>query len=152
MFSIHSPDGEGGYPGEVAAEITYTVDPEKSLINLSYRASTTKPTPIDLTNHCYFNLNGRFAGHMIYNHEVKLNAVTYLDVSLENLIVTGQKLPVKDSKYDFSDYVKLSDRIDNNIEWPTGGFDNFFPVESPKLNSDITYGKKYVARYNTLQR
>jgi aldose 1-epimerase len=142
-FSIQSPNGEGGYPGDVTAEISYTVDPVVSQINLSYRAYTTKPTPIDLTNHCYFNLNGKYARQAVYNHEVKLNAMTYLDVSLSNLIVTGQKFPVKGSKYDFTDYVKLSDRIEDNVEWPAGGYDNFFLV-------DQQCGKKYVARYEMM--
>jgi aldose 1-epimerase len=110
------------------------------VIKLEYRAHTTKPTPIDLTNHCYFNLNGKHSGHKIYNHEVKLNARTYLDISLENLIVTGEKLPVKGTKYDFSEFVTLADRIEDNMDWPNGGYDNFFPI-------DQQCGKKYIARY-----
>lgn len=57
ILNYVSADGEGGYPGSVQAQITYEVTQENEL-KVYYQATTTKPTPIVLTNHSYFNLNG----------------------------------------------------------------------------------------------
>lgn len=58
-----SPDGEEGFPGEVTAEFTFRLTEENELI-LGYTATTTKPTPVNLSNHVYFNLAGHGAGNV----------------------------------------------------------------------------------------
>ena len=57
-FFVTSRDGEGGFPGELNIEVAYLLSEDKNEFTIEYRANTTKITPIDLTNHAYFNLAG----------------------------------------------------------------------------------------------
>ncbi len=91
-----SPDGEEGYPGNVKAEVTYTLSPDNEL-KTEYRATTDRETIVNLTNHSYFNL----AGHgEILGHELTLHAGAFTPVSKE-LIPTGEIKSVQDSEMDF---------------------------------------------------
>lgn len=60
QFSRVSPDGEEGYPGELKVWVTYTLDGGELMIN--YRAQASRTTPVNLTNHSYFNLAGQVSG------------------------------------------------------------------------------------------
>lgn len=57
-LSYTSPDGEEGFPGEVTVSVTYTLS-EEGALTLDYTATTTKPCPINMTHHAYFNLAGQ---------------------------------------------------------------------------------------------
>ena len=72
-YSLLSPDSDQGYPGNLSATATYTVTPNNELI-IEYHASTDKPTPVNMTNHTYFNLAGKVC---VLLHE-KQERVTYL--------------------------------------------------------------------------
>ncbi|XP_011530842.1 galactose mutarotase isoform X1 [Homo sapiens] len=85
QFSRISPDGEEGYPGELKVWVTYTLDGGELIVN--YRAQASQATPVNLTNHSYFNLAGQ-ASPNINDHEVTIEADTYLPVD-ETLIPTG---------------------------------------------------------------
>ena len=75
-----SPSGEGGFPGEVLIEAIYTVDPSENKIMIQYNVVTDiESTPINLTNHAYFNLAGDNSKTKIYEHDLKLNSNKYLD-------------------------------------------------------------------------
>ena len=97
-FSYTSPDGEEGYPGELEVAVTYSLNEANELI-LDYRAETTRATPINLTNHTYWNLSGPGSG-TIYDHLLSLNCSHYLPVN-EQLISTGEVLPVEGTPLDF---------------------------------------------------
>ena len=90
-FRYTSPFGEGGYPGQVRFEITYTFYDSHNEILIEYRAETDFPTPINLTNHAYFNLSGAYKKD-IRNHVLKMNTPVFFDID-EELILT-QQLPV----------------------------------------------------------
>ena len=88
-FSYVSRDGEEGYPGEVLCNVTYELTPDNQLI-IQFQASATKPTPINLTNHSYFNLSGHNnADKQLQNHFVLLNSDHYTPVD-DTLIPTGK--------------------------------------------------------------
>ncbi|XP_044781775.1 galactose mutarotase isoform X2 [Bubalus bubalis] len=83
-FSRVSPDGEEGYPGELKVWVTYMLDGGELVVN--YRAQASQTTPVNLTNHSYFNLAGQGSPN-IYDHEVTIEADAFLPVD-EVLIPT----------------------------------------------------------------
>lgn len=97
-FSRTSPDGEEGYPGTVSAELTVSLS-ESGALSLKYVVTTDAKTPINLTNHAYFNLAGEGNG-LILDHELQLQASFYLPVDRE-LIPTGREVPVDGTAMDF---------------------------------------------------
>ncbi|XP_013372982.1 PREDICTED: aldose 1-epimerase isoform X3 [Chinchilla lanigera] len=96
-FSRISPDGEEGYPGELKVWVTYTLDGGELMVN--YRAQASQATPVNLTNHSYFNLAGQGSPN-IYDHEVTIDADTFLPVD-ETLIptVTPRIMSVQDREH-----------------------------------------------------
>ncbi|MBQ8342217.1 MAG: galactose mutarotase [Clostridia bacterium] len=93
-----SPDGEEGYPGTLDVHVTYTLKKTNAL-SIRYTATTDRTTILNLTNHCYFNLGG-FASGKVYDHELWLDADTYLPTD-ETLIPTGEQKSVAGTPFDF---------------------------------------------------
>jgi aldose 1-epimerase len=85
ILSLHclSKDGESGFPGNVDINLTISLT-ESNGVRFHYKASTDKPTIINLTNHAYFNLDGYRLGHL-NNHEFKLYSSTYLDTDASGI-------------------------------------------------------------------
>ena len=116
-----SHDMEEGYPGNLQLRITYTLDDENR-VHIDYEATTDRPTPVNLTNHSYFNLSG--TNEKIHNHDLIINASEYV-FSDEELIPTGEIRSLEGSPLDF----RKRKRIGDYIDMVDGGFDHCYVLE-----------------------
>ena len=117
-----SPDGEEGFPGTLTTEITFTVTARAEL-RIDYRATTDGDTPINLTNHTYFNLTGDASGDVL-QQEVWLKASQYTPVD-SMLIPSGVISPVRNTPLDFTQSAAIGARI-REIPEAIGGYDHNF--------------------------
>ena len=107
-LSYTSKDMEEGYPGTLKTEVTYTLTDDNAL-KIEYKASTDQPTPVNLTNHTYFNLSAG-KDSTILDHEIMLNADKYTAVN-DKLIPTGKNPAVANTAMDFTSPHKIGERI-----------------------------------------
>ena len=112
-FSYTSVDGEEGYPGMLETSVTCTLTPGNELV-LRYHATCDKPTPVNLTNHSYFNLTGRGHGDIL-RHQLTLDADRYTPVD-ETMIPTGEIAGVEGTPFDFRTPTAIGARIDGADE------------------------------------
>ena len=126
-FSRVSPDGEEGYPGDVAVSVQYALTDDDDLI-VDYGATTDAPTPINLTQHTYFNLAGEGQGDVL-DHRIALNASRYTPIKAD-LVPTGDIDAVDGTPFDLRDEVQIRERIDQPHEQlrRAGGYDHNFIV------------------------
>lgn len=103
-----SPAGEQGYPGTLSATVTYTLTDENELV-VEYQATSDQPTPVNLTQHSYFNLAGDGAGDIL-GHELMIAASHYTPVD-STLIPTGEIAPVAGTPFDFRTATPIGARI-----------------------------------------
>lgn len=113
VFTYLSADGEAGYPSELLARVSYTLNDENKL-NIRLGATSTGPTIVNLTNHTYFNLKGEGNGNIL-DHKLKLNASRFLPATNE-LITTGEMRSVLNTPMDFTEGKLIGKDINSDYQ------------------------------------
>lgn len=121
-LSYISPDGEEGYPGKLIVTVEITLN-EHNELKVDYQAETDSTTPVNLTNHSYWNLGGAGSG-TILDHELKLECSNYLPIEA-TMIPTGEIRGVIGTAMDFTQ----AKRIGRDFSMVPGGYDHCFIVD-----------------------
>ncbi|GGR14168.1 aldose 1-epimerase [Streptomyces cinereoruber] len=125
LLHLHSPDGDQGFPGNLDVTLSCLIGRNDELV-LSYAAVTDAATPVNLTNHAYFNLEGEGAGDVL-DHELAVDATHYTPVD-EDLIPRGDHRPVHGGAFDLRRPTRIAEalaRPDRQLA-QTGGYDHNF--------------------------
>ena len=121
-LSYLSKDGEEGYPGNLTVRVTFSITKDDAL-RLDYKATTDKPTPVNLTNHSYFNLAGPVA-ETILDHVAEVEADSYTPVD-DTYIPTGKIAPVRGTPLDFTKPTVIGARFSELKAEPIGYDHNY---------------------------
>lgn len=121
-FELESPDGDCGFPGNLKAVVCYGLTKSNEII-ADYNVKVDMPTPVNLTNHAYFNLSGEGKGSIL-SHEAILYSSSYVEVDAQ-AIPTGRLLSVENNAFDF----RNRKRIDAAFGGQVDGYDHCFAVD-----------------------
>lgn len=129
QFSRRSQDGEEGYPGNLDVTVTYLLTEDDEL-HVEYEATTDKATPVNLTQHSYFNLQGEDAGKVL-DHRVQILANRFTPLQ-EGLIPTGDIEPVEGTPLDFTTEHTIGERINQDHRQLRlgGGYDHNYVLNA----------------------
>lgn len=125
-----SPDGENGFPGNLNVELTYTLTEENAL-DIRYRATTDKPTVINLCNHSFFNISGNLTSS-IENQVLWVDA-NYFTPYDKKKCVTGELWPVEDTPLNFTEAQTIGKQINNEYGQLriVNGYDHAWALNNP---------------------
>ena len=124
-FIMDSPDGEEGFPGNLHAEVTYTLG--NGALTIDYRAVTDRDTVVNMTNHTYFNLAGHDGGR-VDDHVLTIRASRYTPAGSGN-IPTGEIASVEGTPLDLRGGAVLGDRLGDPFLAAGGGYDQNFVLD-----------------------
>jgi aldose 1-epimerase len=124
VLSYASADGEQGYPGSLTARVMYSLTDHNELV-IDYQLTAGQPTPVNLTQHTYWNLAG--GAHDVMDHELTITASHFTPIDAE-LIPTGAIAAVEGTAFDFRVPRPIGARIDDDDEQlrHAGGYDHNF--------------------------
>ncbi|MBQ8539795.1 MAG: galactose mutarotase [Ruminococcus sp.] len=136
VFTLLSPDGDEGYPGEMKVTVRYTFD-DNNVLTIKYSAISDQDTICNLTNHSYFNLNGHNTAS-IDDTLLSINASKFIELNNE-LIPTGKILDTENTPFDFANKKSLSEALkEDHPQLTTAkGFDHSFI--SPKGKNILSF-------------
>ena len=137
-FKRISPAGEEGYPGNLHVEVSFTLS-EDNQLSMEYFAKTDVPTPLNLTNHTYFNLSGE-GSPSINDHQIMIKADAITEIN-NQLIPTGKFLDVTGTPFDFRKEKRIGDNIDSDHPQLIfgNGYDHNFVLDSQKEVAAVLY-------------
>ncbi len=134
IFSIVLPDGDQGFPGEVTLHSRYDLN-EDNDVTLTYVGKSTKKTPINITNHAYFNLAGERSIFSVLGHYLYVDSDLYLPTDKDG-IPTGNLETVKNSNFEFRLTKKISrDFLKDDTQRLVGGYDHAYLLSKSEKNS-----------------
>ncbi len=125
-FRYSSPDGEEGFPGNLDITVNYFVPKDRNNLRISYRATTDAATPVNITNHAYFNLAGE-GSDTVLDHVLQLNCEQYTPTD-DTLIPTGETASVEGTPLDFRQPTVIGERIELLTETANLGYDHNFVI------------------------
>jgi aldose 1-epimerase len=136
-FTYTSPDGEEGYPGNLTIAVTYSLFPvpDAGALTVHFEATTDKATPVNLTNHAYWNLTGAGAPTVL-DHVLQLAASQYTPTD-DTLIPTGKLADVAATPLDFRKPQPLGFRIDDLTATAAKGIDHNFVLDANAGGDDV---------------
>jgi aldose 1-epimerase len=142
VFSLLSPDGDEGFPGNLSVQVKYTLTDQNQLI-VDFTGVCDKATLINLTQHIYFNLAGHNQGSIL-NHQLMINAAQYLPVN-DMVVPNGQLTDVADTPFDFRTAKKIGLEIDaDNAQLNLGsGYDHSWVLKTERSSALVLAAKAY---------
>jgi aldose 1-epimerase len=128
ILEYTSKDGEEGYPGTLAVQVSYSIS-SSNVFSVEYQARSDHPTPVNLTQHSYFNLSGEGSGDVL-GHELVIHADAFSEID-RSLLPTGVLAPVAGTPLDFRAVHRIGDRIRADHEQLrfAGGYDHNFVLD-----------------------
>ena len=127
VLSHTSPDGAAGFPGQLEVRVTYTLTNANEL-QVDYHATTDRATPINLTQHTYFNLAGHASGGIL-DHELTLHASHYLPIN-EEILPLGTLEPVEGTPFDFRAARSIGNHMSSRgADLGIDGYDHNFALD-----------------------
>ncbi len=126
VLRLDSPDGDQGYPGALAATVRYEVGPGSRLV-IDFRATTTAPTVVGLTNHAFWNLGGQ--ERTVDDHDLTLNSTRYVAFDERLMPLAGPPRPVAGTPLDHTRPRRLG----------ASRLDNFFVLDDPAWAAEVVH-------------